>query len=105
METALIQLVLGRYTDQFLTGPQKGPSNNEVIVMGMQKYLSQIISIEYYSWTWDMDVFVQHPTQLVGQLVLALTTAPCLQGRLKTESHIQQSVLLSIRLPVVHRLN
>lgn len=72
--------------------------------MGMQKYLSQIISIEYYSWARDMDVFVQYRTQLVGQLILALTTAACLLGRLKMESWTQQSVLLSIRLPVVHRL-
>lgn len=41
METVLIQLVLGRYIDQFLIGPQSGASENEVIVIGMQKYLSQ----------------------------------------------------------------
>ena len=49
MEIVLIQSVFGRYIDQFLIGPQKGASKNEVIVIGMQKYLVQIISIEYYS--------------------------------------------------------
>lgn len=49
MEIVLIQSVLGRYIDQFLIGLQKGPSKNEVMVIGMQKYLGQIISIEYYS--------------------------------------------------------
>lgn len=51
MDIVLIQLVTGRYINQFLIGPQKGSSKNEVIVIGMQKYFGQIISTEYYSWT------------------------------------------------------
>lgn len=47
MEIVLIQLVLRRYLEQFLTDPGKDASENEVTVIGMQKHLSQIISIEY----------------------------------------------------------
>lgn len=41
MEIVLIQSVLGRYIDQFLTGTQRGVNEDEVIVTGMQQYLSQ----------------------------------------------------------------
>lgn len=47
MEIELIPLVLRRYLDQFLTDPWKGASGNEVTVIGKQKYLRQIIFIEY----------------------------------------------------------
>lgn len=41
MEIVLIQSILGRYIGQYLIGPQRGVSEGEVIVIGMQTYLSQ----------------------------------------------------------------